>query len=200
MNDKYLIVKNMAWEELRGKDIQQAIQNCSARILNKDEILLSYFGKPCQINLSAKNISCPAYSLSIFDEILILHYIIKAKEVESVGKWVTFQELPDGRFYYGVFQNRAPLRLLSKFPSGMPDINLLCQNPSIEKFEYSDWGIIVQVFPKVKVAITVWYGDDELASTANMLFDPTILNFLHIEDVAVLGERIVDYLSKEATK
>jgi hypothetical protein len=48
--------------------------------------------------------------IPIQQQVLILHYLLGAwssKGAKPTGEWVSFQEIPDGRFYMDAFQRRA---------------------------------------------------------------------------------------------
>ncbi len=49
------------------------------------------------------------------EEILILHYLEKARGVPPAGRWVSFAEIPGGTFYHPVFQQRCKAPLVRHF-------------------------------------------------------------------------------------
>jgi hypothetical protein len=59
-----------------------------------------------------------------------------------------------------------------------------------------DAAVEVPVFPKIPVTVIVWAGDEEIAANANILFDKTVKEQIHIEDVAVIGGVVAGKLVK----
>ena len=57
----------------------------------------------------------PAKELSLQEQVLILHYLLKAPGAPPTGQWITFREIPSGEFYYSAFVQRAKEPLVKTF-------------------------------------------------------------------------------------
>jgi hypothetical protein len=50
------------------------------------------------------------------------------------------------------------------------------------------------MLPRFPVTVQIWPGDEEMAGSANILFDASATNYLHIEDVVVAGDLVARFL------
>ncbi len=121
------------------------------------------------------------------EKIVILHYLLRADGSKLTGNLINFRQIPDGHFYYSAFQKRAtdPLRLtFGGNPKALLDCGIeLGATPS----KYGDYSIRVGVLPRVPLILVVWKGDDEFPPEASILFDDSIVNYLPVEDIAVIS-------------
>ena len=131
----------------------------------------------------------------IQQQILLLHYLQGAWASEGVvssGEWISFQEVPDGRFYIDAFQRRAKVPLIQAFgskPEQLPTAASEIYNAL--PFDRGDFSAVVQVLPLVPVALVLWKGDEEFPPEGNILFDRTICRLLSAEDIAWLAGMVV---------
>ena len=131
----------------------------------------------------------------IQQQVLILHYLHGAwasSGAGPAGEWISFQEIPDGRFYLDAFHRRAKNPLVETFgekPEVM--VKLAKQAYGAEPFDQGDASVILRPFPLVPVALILWEGDEEFPPEGNILFDHTIVEILSAEDIAWLSGMIV---------
>ncbi len=123
--------------------------------------------------------------LSIELRLLILQYLVKAKELPLVGKWVTEKELKNGEmFYRGVhsldmFKN--PLE--ERYGRGPDDFLEAGLSIGGDKVDYGDVGLEFQALPRIPVLFVLWGADDEFPAKVNILFDPTIEHHLALDTI-----------------
>jgi hypothetical protein len=123
--------------------------------------------------------------LSIELRLLILQYLIQAKELPLVGKWVTEKELKNGEmFYRGVHSLEMFKNPLEEKFGQRPD-DFLEAALSIGGIEvnYGDVGLTFQVLPRIRVLCILWTANDELPAKVNILFDPTIEQHLALDTI-----------------
>lgn len=133
--------------------------------------------------------------LSPQQQILVLHYLFGAWDssgAEPSGEWISFQEVPDGRFYLDAFQRRAKNPLVQSFGE-MPErmVKHAAQAYSAQLLDQGDASVLVRAFPLVYVALILWRGDEEFQPEGNILFDRNIIQILSAEDIAWLAGMIV---------
>lgn len=132
---------------------------------------------------------------SLQEQVLIMHYLIGAFRSSGsplTGEWISFKEIPDGRFYMDAFNRRARDPMLKGFGNN-PE---LLQRLAIEKynassFDQGDVSVRVEAFPLISVALVLWRGDDEFPPDGNILFDRNIIDILSAEDTAWLSGMII---------
>jgi hypothetical protein len=56
------------------------------------------------------------------------------------------------------------------------------------KLEYGDYSVKFDALPLVPINVILWSSDLEFPTSANILFDSSISNYLSTEQIAALGE------------
>jgi hypothetical protein len=134
-------------------------------------------------------------SLPIQQQILLLHYLegaVKSPGVRLKGEWISYQEVPDGRFYLDAFMRRAKKPLVEAF--GQEPDRLMPLAKALYgaiPFDQGDISVLIRATPKIPVALIMWRGDEEFPPDGNILFDRTVSSFLSAEDIAWLAGMIV---------
>jgi hypothetical protein len=124
-------------------------------------------------------------SLSIELRLLILQYLIQAKGLPLVGKWVTEKELKNGEmFYRGVHSLEMFKNPLEEKIGHRPD-DFLEAGLSIggRKVNHGDVGLTFQALPRIPVLSILWTADEEFPAKVNILFDPTIEDHLALDTI-----------------
>lgn len=133
--------------------------------------------------------------ISIQQQILYLHYLYGAwssSGPRAMGDWISFQEIPDGRFYMDAFQRRAKNPMVMTFGE-KPELLLKVATEmyGAAPFNQGDISVVVQALPLVSVALILWKGDEEFPPEGNILFDRSIMGLLSAEDIAWLSGMVV---------
>ena len=152
----------------------------SLKFLNK-EVVISW----PELDFSFKG---SGEELPIQQQVILLHYLNGSKGLQVAGDWISYQEIPDGRFYLDAFLRRAKNPMVKAFGS-QPDlmIRLAISAYGARPFDYGDVSIVLQALPMVPVALILWRGDEEFSPEGNILFDRTISNIFSAEDIAWLA-------------
>jgi len=128
---------------------------------------------------------------------LIIHYLASVKNIEISGELVTFREVPGGGdIYYPAFQNNAIRPIIDRFGETPRQIIKAGEALGGKAVRRGDAAVEIPVFPKIPVTAIVWAGDEEIQPNANILFDETVKEQIHIEDVAVIGGVVAGKLVK----
>ncbi len=154
------------------------------------QIKLSFFNKEHVVTIGEEiDIVCPKANkeVPLPEKIVISHYLLNANGAKLTGNLINFRQIPDGHFYHSAFQKRAtdPLRMtFGNDPKSLLECGVeLGAVPS----KYGDYSIQINVLPRVPLTLVVWKGDDEFPPEASILFDESIVNYLPIEDIAVIS-------------
>ncbi len=125
----------------------------------------------------------------------LLHYLNGAclKEgIKPAGEWVSYQDIPDGRFYMDAFIKRAKTPLIQTFGlNAKKMVDIASKAYNAETLDLGDYSVKVKALPLVPVALLIWEGDDEFPPDGNLLFDKTVSEILSAEDIATLAGIVV---------
>ena len=200
IND-YKQALNLASEQLRDKD-PEVLASLSGAVTGRDKesrktLVLNALNQKVSITwpdltfVSEK----PEAETPIQQQILYLHYLCGAwssKGAKATGEWISFQEIPDGRFYMDAFQRRAKNPMVMTFGE-KPDLLLkvAMELYGAVPFNQGDVSVVVTALPLVPIALILWKGDEEFPPEGNILFDRSIIGVLSAEDVAWLSGMVV---------
>ena len=200
--DDFILARSLSRKELAGKDIE-SITRFSGAFSNKDmqgqlkSISIKFLGRVINISWPEMEFSWndSAGEIPIQQQVLLLHYLNGAYNAAAGGRveeWISFQDLPEGRFYMDAFIKRAKNPLLETFgsnPKKMAELAIKIYNASPGAF--GDCSVIVQALPMIPVVLVLWEGDDEFAPEGNILFDRGISSIMSAEDIAWLAGMVV---------
>jgi hypothetical protein len=199
--DDYNQAAALAKGRLSGKDPDQ-VARFSGAALNRDKeggtlFSLSFLNQEMRITWPDFRVLSEntGEELPIQQQILLLHYLHGAwfsSGAGPAGEWISFQEVPDGRFYLDAFHRRAKNPLVQSFgekPELM--VKLAKQAYDARPFDQGDASVLVRALPLVPVALILWQGDEEFPPEGNILFDHNIIQILSAEDIAWLAGMIV---------
>lgn len=124
-------------------------------------------------------------------EVLILHYLTTMKDKPVRGEFISFNNIPNGMFYFKAFQQRALDKLISNFEKKPEKLVTAGALLGGKKWTTGDYSSIIPVFPKIDLVVQIYKADDEFPTEANILFSDNIVNFLPAEDTAFLGGYLV---------
>ena len=130
--------------------------------------------------------------LPIQQQVILLHYLNGSKGLQVAGDWISYQEVPDGRFYLDAFLRRAKNPMVKAF-GNQPDlmVKLAMSAYGARPFDQGDVSVVLHALPMVPVALILWKGDEEFSPEGNILFDRTISDILSAEDIAWLAGMII---------
>jgi hypothetical protein len=124
---------------------------------------------------------------------LLTKYASASKPVK-VGKLTKFKDFSGGYAYEGAFHRRVVELIVRLFGKTPDDLLKAAQLIGGKQIEYGDCSVEIETFPEIFLTIILW-TDDELPSTANVLFDGSSGKTFNAEDLAWFSDITVWRLS-----
>lgn len=140
-------------------------------------------------------------ALPVAMQALLLYYFLTADGKRPETRWVSFADLPDGRFYNQAFQGYSGRELARAFQNDLTAFNqaaiqnggkLLPAAPEIP----GDLAFVFQALPRVAVLAAYWQGDEDFSAAAQILFEITAPHYLPTDVCAILGSTLTRRLVK----
>ncbi|NWG10940.1 DUF3786 domain-containing protein [Candidatus Bathyarchaeota archaeon] len=131
--------------------------------------------------------------------ILLAHYS-RVEPIERARKLIRFADLSGGHAYEAAFMKRAVFPLTKMFgdkPKILVEAGKILDGV---KLTYGDASVEIAALPKIPLTYILWQGDQEIQSSANILFDASVNNYLPTEDLAVLAELTTSRLQHTAKR
>jgi hypothetical protein len=201
MKAAYKIAYEKAARELRSRSTEQLAELCSrsAAVLNGSTIRLSFFGARVELRIPEnEDVEFSPQDLPLVERILILHYLLARENRPVKGTLVAFKNLPGASFYDPTYQKRGPRRIARRFGQGIDEFRQACRILHWCEGELGDASFEFDILPKIRGLVVLYAGDEEFPAEANILFNDEIVNFLPLEDVAVLAGLIATRLAKSS--
>lgn len=196
--DDYKESFRLAADELKGSDLKRLAAGAEAEVAGEEEegvrLRVAFLGNPFIVSVgdtvevlrdgSGDPVSLP-------EQILICHYLLRAPAEPESERFITFREIPDGQFYYDAFRRRTRDPFLSAFGNEGDLFRRAALMLGGKLVEGGDIAMQFRVFPRVPVRLVLWAGDEEFPPEVGILFDSNIRGSLSAEDVAVLTGMLV---------
>jgi len=129
---------------------------------------------------------------------MMLYYFATCDGTQPSGNWISFSELPEGRFYNQAYQGYTGGKLAQVFGN---DFVLFCQVSENVKGErvylLGDAAYKFYVLPLVSLLLVTWRGDEDFNATYQVLFDDAISHHLPTDAGAITGSILTGRLIGE---
>ena len=145
---------------------------------------------------SAKN----AVPLPMFEQALVLYYFSQADGEPLHGRWISFAELPNGRFYNQAFQGYTGGVLSRHFGIHGERFSRAAEQSGGETYPLGSAAYIFTALPQIPILVVFWQGDEDFPPSFQLLFDEAASHYLPTDGYAILGSAITRRLIKTDKK
>jgi hypothetical protein len=139
----------------------------------------------------------PAHAGRTARDILILRYLCGGRYLSGSGGRLSYNDIPWGPVYYRNFEGRCLKRLAYTFGNDIPRFRRIIETtPGLkaEKLPQGDAGFRIEFLSGLYISLILYAADDEFPPSAQMLFDDNLVFAFTAEDLAAVGEIIIDTL------
>lgn len=145
--------------------------------------------KDCLVDLEKRTVSYLDFQEPVSGDlqVLLLHYLEGSIRADPAGRLVSFREFEGGALYYAAFKARTIDFMVRTFGQKVDRLERIGDILHAERTSTGSAGFKVKFFPKVTVAVVMWLGDEEVPTSANLLFDANAGAMLPTEDISHMG-------------
>lgn len=133
----------------------------------------------------------------IHAKILMLRYFSEGDYMKAAGDLLSYRDLPWEEVYYRQFYGRCIMRLAKTYGNRQDVFERLMEKLAGIRQKYGDVSYEFEVFRELKLCFILWSGDEEFPPSAQILFSDNFPMAFAAEDVAYLGDVILDYMKQE---
>jgi hypothetical protein len=164
---------------------------------DKGELLIiSSFGRIMEIHLPELRFVLPP-EIDLFSlKVLALRYISKADGYPITGEWISYRDLPGGRFYAATIAPTIEEPLARTFGAERGSFSEIAPRLGGEKSDYGDESFIFFPLPRVPLLVVLHWGDEEFSPSSRLLFDRCCSHYLNTDDLKVMGSQLASLLIK----
>ena len=138
--------------------------------------------------------------LSSSMQAMVLYYFKLSDGTSPSGRWISFSELPDGRFYNAAFQGYSGKLIAQQFQN---DIRTFIQAAEgvggqvlTQAAGLGDAALAFKILPRVNLAVIYWLGDEDFPASCQVLFDASAPHHLSTDGCAILGSILTQRIIK----
>jgi hypothetical protein len=134
---------------------------------------------------------------SPYEKILLLRYLCEGKYFDSTGKSLSYNQIPWGGVYYPNFEGRCIKRFARTFGKNIALFRRIMEgteNLRAQALPQGDAGYRFEFINGLFMSLLLWAGDDEFPPGAQILFDDNFVFAFSAEDIAVVGEVVIERL------
>ena len=164
-------------------------------------VTVPYFNQPCAISRTDGAITAPAglKSFSLYDELNIFTMLWYSRDnARLTGEWLPFESLRSARPYGPAFRSGNLKPLAATFSGHGDALREALLAFGGRKLPTGDVGYEIDVFPCIPMRVLFWEGDDEFPAQANLLFDRSAPDFIHVESVVTIASAALRHLAEYA--
>lgn len=128
--------------------------------------------------------------LGVAHQALILYYFVTARAAPLTERWISFAELPDGRFYTQAFQGYTGTLLARHFAERVAEFEAAAKKHQGVDYPFADRAYLFWVFPRVPLLVVYWQGDEDFPPNYQILFDASVASYLPTDACAIAGSML----------
>jgi hypothetical protein len=121
-------------------------------------------------------------------QLVLLHYLLTADGTQVADNWITYRQLPGTCLFEQRFDSLALRSMVTAFGQDLEGFRRAAVSlGGIPMSRTGNASFRFLALPKIPLACILYLGDQEMPSSANILFDASAPHYLPVEDITFLG-------------
>lgn len=141
-----------------------------------------------------------SYELPVSTQALMCYYLLTADGSPFENRWISFAELPNGKFYQKAFQGYSGDEISNYFGNDVNKFININYGLNGNPLTFGDAGFSYMAFPRVPLAVVYHLGDEDFPATCKILFDASAYHYLPTDAFAILGSMLAHRILNKAKK
>jgi len=113
-------------------------------------------------------------------------------------KWVPFRELSGASPFTMAFEKHVLDPFAQTFSGQIEKLSKACKALGGVNLSHSDAGCLINAFDCIPIKFLFWDGDDEFPAQANILYDDSATDFIHVESTVSIAIEGIQRLAEAA--
>ena len=188
-------------ERFKTVDMQKIIKRLPEITFQNGQYRIRHFDRTLAMDSNTFLISAPEDNEPVtlnekFNYYTLMWYCHDGAHL--TGEWRPFAELKGASPFAPAFKRGILETFAETFSGKLELLEKAAKSLGAQRLEFSDCGFEIKAFECIPVRCLLWDADEEFHAQANMLFDVSITDFIHVESVVTIAERCVSRLAKAA--
>jgi len=125
---------------------------------------------------------------------LLVYHFYTSDGAPSAGHFISFSELPDGKFYARAFQGYTGDELCRLFGDDRMRFERAAHKHGGQHYPLGDAAFAFQFLPRMSLLTVFWGGDEDLPASYQVLFDAAASHHLPTDAYAIAGSLLTRQL------
>lgn len=153
---------------------------------------LPVWGHNLQIRFPDFTISDPdvQHQTGIGMQAMLMYYFTTADGAPQGADWISFTDLPDGRFYTQAFLGYTGKLLAKRFANELAAFEAAALATGGQRQSLASAAYAFQLLPRVALLVAYWLGDEDFPSSCQVLFSSGVAHYLPTEACAIAGSML----------
>jgi hypothetical protein len=134
------------------------------------------------------------------DQAMLAYYFVLSDGTSESGNWISFSDLPDGRFYTQAFQGYTGNELAKAMGNDEDGFAAAAAAAGGQELPSAsglgDRAFAFRALPYVSLLVVCWLGDEDFPASYRLLFDSAVKHHLSTDACAILGSGLIRRLLK----
>lgn len=139
-------------------------------------------------------------ALPTFNLAMLAYYFHTSDGTPPAGTWISFTDLPDGKFYTAAFQGYTGNELTKAFGNDLAAFEAAAELAGGRKETFGDAAYAFRALPNVRLLAVGWQGDEDFPPSYRILFDAHSSHQTTTDACAILGSNLTSRLIKSISK
>jgi hypothetical protein len=187
--------------ELRQKKASRLAEKAGAQ-WEEGRLVLPFWGEPIAITVPEFTaVHLPdGTMLNPLEQALLVYSLHTADGAPLAGEWISFSELPDGRFYTAAFQGYTGNELSRHFGNDLDAFAQAATTVGGFPVPFADRAFAFPVLPLLAIMVACWQGDEDFSPSYRILFDGNTHHHMPTDGCAILGSNLTQKLKRAYNK
>jgi hypothetical protein len=134
--------------------------------------------------------------LTVDVQAMLLYHFQTSRGAPVAGRWISFSELPDGKFYTTAFQGYTGGELARTFHNDLASFERAAEKAGGKREELGGASYSFTALPRIRLLVVYWEGDDDFPPSVQVLFDAAVVQHLPTDVCAILGSMMARRIKK----
>ena len=178
-------------------DLESRAEKLGGRV-EKDEMVLSFFGQPYRI--SSRGIADPSGKQPLMGiSVVLCKYLLLCPDIPSLDKeWVSYRDFKDTAPLVHSFVNHTERPIARNFSNRLEDLAAACEKIGGRDTDLDlNYQLIMKLYPLPKVPVLLLFDDidEEFPAQCKVLFERRAEQYLDPECLAIIGTLLNNFLN-----
>ncbi len=184
-------VDKLFFEELAGKNPEDVCRRALCRYdVESKCYFLSVWGDDyaiCPNESTIRRLTKRLQRPHDFLDVFIIHYLLKAKEIEICNDWISEKDIPGGAaFFRGPHEIPSNI-IAARYKEDLGEFRKCCEQLDGVPLNMADVAYVFKITPIIPVAVLFWEGDDDFPPESKLLFDKSLSGLLALDIIFALA-------------